>query len=135
MVTRMIVCGGRKSVGREAQQFVYRTMDGLLRLHHKIVVIEGGQRTYPPDRKKGETVEPIGGIDYWAMRWARFRGQECITVAADWDRFGAQAGPIRNLKMIEEHAPGFVVAFPGGYGTSNMVGIARRRKIPIIFPK
>lgn len=51
---------------------------------------------------------------------------------ANWKKFGKAAGPLRNVKMIEEGKPDVVIAFPGGHGTANMVALAEASGIPVI---
>lgn len=56
------------------------------------------------------------GADRWVKIWADKRGVECVTVLADWS-LGHRAGPLRNQRMIDEHAPTAGVVFPGNTGT------------------
>lgn len=65
------------------------------------------------------------GADGAARGWATSRGVECTTVDADWNAHGRAAGPIRNQRMLDEHEPDVVVAFPGGRGTKDMVTRAK----------
>ena len=67
-----------------------------------------------------------GGADYLARRFAKLWELDCVTVRAEWNKHGKAAGPLRNQKMIDEHKPDMVVAFPGGTGTADMI---RRAKI------
>ena len=43
-----------------------------------------------------------------------------VAVVADWS-IGRKVGPIRNQRMLDEHRPNLVVAFPGKRGTADMV--------------
>jgi hypothetical protein len=52
---------------------------------------------------------------------------------AEWHRFGREAGPMRNARMLAEGKPNLVVAFPGGPGTRNMVDLARRAGVEIVI--
>jgi hypothetical protein len=52
---------------------------------------------------------------------------------ADWRKYGAAAGPIRNQRMLEG-PPDIVVAFAGGKGTADMVQRARAAGIAVIEP-
>ena len=113
-MTRVLVCGGR-SYGEVAR------LDAVLdRLHaeRKFSVLICGGAT---------------GADSLAMRWAAIRGVPTEVHYADWANEGKAAGPIRNKKMLVEGKPNLVVAFPGGVGTSNMVGIAREAGIEVLF--
>lgn len=49
---------------------------------------------------------------------------------ADWKRLGRSAGPKRNSEMLDAE-PDFVLAFPGGRGTQNMITQAKSRGIPV----
>lgn len=71
------------------------------------------------------------GADQLAVEWARARGIEAVEYPADWDRFGNEAGPIRNRKMLDEEKPDWVLAFPGGKGTANMVRQAKERGVEV----
>lgn len=61
------------------------------------------------------------GADSLARRWAKSKGIETIGYPARWSEHGRAAGPIRNRQMLDEESPDFVVAFPGGRGTDNMI--------------
>lgn len=79
-------------------------------------VIEGGAR----------------GADEAARCWARASGIPMLTFTPDWDRYGRQAGPIRNTQMLAEGRPDAVIAFPGGVGTADMVRKARAARLPVV---
>ena len=64
------------------------------------------------------------GADRLASYWAEKHALDMQTFPADWKKHGRAAGPIRNQEMIERK-PDFVVAFPGGRGTADMVRRAR----------
>ncbi len=72
------------------------------------------------------------GADTGAAHWALSSGipQSCFT--ADWDRYGRQAGPLRNTRMLAEGQPDAVIAFPGGAGTADMVRKARAAGLPVV---
>ena len=65
--------------------------------------------------------------DYTAVHWT-----DCIPFPADWDRYGKDAGPIRNKQMLDKGKPNLVVAFPGGKGTANMIKQAKEAGIPVL---
>lgn len=106
-VIRVIVCGGRYF---SDAKMLNGTLDHLHSLYPFRVVITGGAR----------------GADALAEDWARRRGIECIVEPANWDTFGKRAGPIRNQDMITKHHPSHCVAFPGGFGTRDMVRRAKK---------
>jgi hypothetical protein len=64
------------------------------------------------------------GADEAALEYAKHNTIECVTVAADWDKHGRGAGPIRNKEMLLKYPNAIVVAFPGGAGTANCVKAA-----------
>jgi predicted Rossmann-fold nucleotide-binding protein len=105
-MTRVLVCGGRDYDDRAA---VYSSLDSLHAEHGFTLLIAGGAR----------------GADTLAAQWAQDRGVPTQVYMAEWERFGREAGPIRNQRMLEEGTPDVVVAFPGGRGTTNMVAQAR----------
>lgn len=72
------------------------------------------------------------GADQLARRWCELEKVECLTFEADWQALGKMAGPIRNRRMLEEFAPDFVIAFPGGAGTESTIQLAKQRRIPVV---
>jgi hypothetical protein len=105
---RILVCGGRDFSDRSLLE---RILDLSLDKWGAdgIVIIHGGAR----------------GADTLAGEWAKYHNIECIEEKADWEKYGKRAGPIRNQKMLDEHKPEIVVAFPGGTGTTHMVLLAK----------
>jgi hypothetical protein len=71
------------------------------------------------------------GADTMAAQWARRMALDETAVPADWNTHGKGAGPIRNQKMLDDHCPKFVVAFPGGRGTADMIARAREAGIDV----
>jgi hypothetical protein len=69
------------------------------------------------------------GADAMAVDWANRFGTGLITVSAEWKRLGKEAGPIRNQRMLDEYKPDLCVAFPGGFGTADMVIKALSAKV------
>jgi len=70
------------------------------------------------------------GADILVHTWAFTRDKEDRQYPAEWELCGGAAGPIRNQRMIDEQRKRgepvqLVVAFRGGKGTANMVGLAR----------
>lgn len=109
---RVLVCGGRSFVERELAFAV------LNQLHQDetIACIIHGEQT---------------GADTLALEWALHASIPHQLFAADWRRYGAAAGPIRNRRMIVEGKPDLVIAFPGGPGTADMVKQANLAAIPV----
>lgn len=116
-MTRVLVCGGR-DFDNEAALFEH--LDELHREHDFAVVIEGEAR----------------GADQLAAKWARSRGIEVIpepVTKDDYDTFGRYEAPrVRNRRMVDDHKPDIVVAFPGSGGTGHMVRYAITNGIPVI---
>lgn len=130
---KIVVTGGRdfKEWG-----FVFDTLNALHRERPITLLIEGGQRTLPPSSglsssRPDHDVKPIGGADYFAMRWAIVNNVPFATEPADWTQHGTRAGPIRNARMLNQYRPDLVVAFPGGKGTADCVRKARNMNITV----
>ncbi|WP_200911707.1 DUF2493 domain-containing protein [Mesorhizobium sp. 1M-11] len=111
---RVLVCGGRDYTNRI---LVWRTLDGLQAIHGRLTIIQGG----------------ASGADQLARHWCYRKAHSVLMInePADWRRRGRAAGPIRNQRMIDEHRPELVIAFPGGNGTADMVERAKAAGIPI----
>ena len=108
-----LVCGGRDFVDQEMFDSAMSDLLALKGCPRKIV--HGGAR----------------GADAMAGEWAARHGLEIAAVPADWQRHGYIAGSIRNQRMLAEHSPHLVVAFPGGRGTANMVQKARAAGVDV----
>jgi hypothetical protein len=110
---RVIVCGGRHS--RE-HKLVWKYLDQLLDAIPNLTIIQGGAR----------------GVDKFARDWCMKRGVDFINYPYPAG-YGCRAGgPIRNRQMIVDGKPDFVVAFPGGRGTRNMVRQAREHWLKVV---
>ncbi len=110
---RTLICGGRDYTNKK---YLYSFLANLDRIKKITAVIQGGAR----------------GADYLARLWALEFNKKLIEYKADWDRYGNIAGPIRNVRMLEEGRPNFIVAFPGGRGTAHMMKIARFAGVEVI---
>lgn len=110
---RVLVCGGRDYYDRETVWAVLNDQN-----KHGIIqcVIQGGAR----------------GADHLGRLWAEQHDVDVEEYAADWQKHGRRAGPIRNQRMIDEGKPNMVVAFPGGRGTADMIRRARLAGLPLI---
>ena len=111
---RVAVCGGRNYrnfvvIGRTLDEIHARTPINLL--------IHGD----------------APGADRHAAGWALRNGIDLAVYPALWCFHGRAAGPIRNSAMLRHGRPHFVVAFPGGEGTENMVGRALGAGVPVIM--
>lgn len=103
---RFIVCGGR---GYLDCATAFARLDELDAQCGVSCVIEGGAR----------------GADSLGRLWAIKRGRAVQTFKADWAGEGKAAGAARNARMIAEGKPDGVLAFPGSYGTADMVRKAK----------
>jgi hypothetical protein len=101
-VNDLLVCGGRDF------QDYRRLKAELDRLHSErpiTSIIHGAAR----------------GADMLADAWARHNKVRVRRFIAEWNKHGKAAGVIRNRKMLTDGKPNFVLAFPGGRGTANMI--------------
>ena len=75
------------------------------------------------------------GADRIAASVARRLGIEVLAFAANWERDGRAAGPIRNSVMLREGKPDTVLAFHDAIetskGTRDMAQKARRAHLPV----
>lgn len=106
-VWKVLVCGGRDYANRSA---VFAELNAL----SPVRIIQGG----------------AAGADRLAMEWAALNEVACLTVPAQWKKYGRRAGPIRNRHMLHEK-PNLVLAFPGGRGTRNMLWLARNEGLAV----
>lgn len=118
---RVLVCGGRTwgwarwdapfPEQRRALKQRQQTFDVLDKIDMVIgvdVLIHGDAR----------------GADRVSQLWAERLRVPFLPFPANWKDHGKAAGPIRNTQMLDEGEPNLVVAFPGGVGTSDMLGKA-----------
>jgi len=111
---RLIVSGGRDFVD---VPLLWRTLDELAAESAIELLIEGAS-----DQITG----PYKGADYWAHQWALARQVPCLRQPAKWGEHGKAAGPIRNGEMIKQYQMDYLLAFPGGRGTADMIKQAER---------
>lgn len=109
---KVVVCGGRNEHLsderlRALTEALWQLNDGLL------VLLLGG----------------ASGIDEDVRRASIPLGYPYRLFPADWKTHGKVAGPLRNAQMASEADA--VIAFPGGRGTADMVGKARKIGIPV----
>jgi hypothetical protein len=71
------------------------------------------------------------GADALVRKWCKFRNVPVEIFYADWTNYGAAAGPIRNKEMLKSGID-FLVAFPGGKGTKNMVSICKKAGVCVL---
>jgi hypothetical protein len=119
---RILVCGGRDFVDVPLLWRVLDRLDEDSGPQGVRLVIEGAS---------DDVTGPYKGADYWAHQWALARGKPTIRQHADWKQYGKAAGPRRNGVMLKEHKPAWLVAFPGGRGTSDMITKAQAAGIHV----
>lgn len=110
---RVLICGGR-AYGERSR--VYEVLDKLHSEAGIDCIIDGAAR----------------GADQLGHEWAQSEGVPTERYPADWSAFGSFAGPKRNAAMLAEGRPNLVIAFPGGKGTRNMTGQARKAGVEVI---
>ena len=114
MGVRLLVCGGRDY--KDAPT-VYYTLNMQRRLNFGTIacLIHGGAK----------------GADEMAGYWAERNEIPVKVYPAEWAKHGKKAGPVRNQLMIDDGKPEYVIAFPGGRGTADMVRRAKAAGIPV----
>lgn len=109
----VLICGGRNYGDRKA---LYSAME-LFTKHHEITcVVQGGAR----------------GADNLAKLWCRENEVHMAEVCALWST-GKRAGSERNAVMLSLGVE-YVIAFPGGAGTADMVRRAEESGISVWKP-
>lgn len=106
----------RRALAAYQRSRVRIVLDALHQVNPITCVVQGGAK----------------GADSLAYEWAKHNQIEVRTYNADWSRFKASAGPIRNREMIDKESPHLVVAFPGGSGTRQCVRYARERHVSVL---
>jgi hypothetical protein len=121
---RVLVCGGRDFTNRD---FVWNTLSDLDATRGPFAVVIHGCAT-GVDSEAALVAEMLAEIK-------REPRTKALGFRADWQKYGKAAGPIRNCRMLVEGKPDFVIAFPGGKGTANLVKKARSMRIEVIEVK
>lgn len=114
---KIIVCGGRDFTNAK---LIWDTLGRFEYTHGKIKLLVHGAAF---------------GADSIAGEYAKRYNVPCQEFKADWNKYGKGAGPIRNKTMLEHIDPNWIIAFPGGKGTANMVKIGKRRGVYIMEVK
>ncbi len=112
-MAKAIICGSRACCDRAS---VWLALDMYRKELDLTEIAEGGAK----------------GVDRLARKWAQGAGISCRTFEADWEHGGKAAGPARNARMLDEFAADYVIAFPGGFGTADMVRRARVAGIEVV---
>ena len=121
------------------------------------VIVAGGGRdlAWPLNQVRSALLQPIAarpvlqllhgaarGADQLIASAADQLGWPVTAIAADWQRHGRRAGPIRNRQLLDraqQLAAAFstprqpvavlVITFPGGAGTASLLQQAQRRSL------
>lgn len=120
-VVRILICGGRGyDDWRLFRKVVEDIITTLVPDTHRVIIISG----------------MASGADTLAVRFAMHNNHngpmEVWQYAAKWDAQGRNAGRIRNRLMADDGKPHLVIAFPGRWGTADMVNVAKKARIPVI---
>lgn len=115
-MSKVIVCGGRAYANRKR---LFEVLDAIHQTLGISEVIQGGAT----------------GADALAKEWALDRGVAMTECKANWKKHGLAAGPIRNQSMLDRCMPTWVVAFPGGTGTADMIHRSTVAGVAVVEPK
>jgi len=111
---RFLICGGRKF---NDSALVTKVVDWVIEsIGVPECIISGGAK----------------GADALGHVYGNKYGIPVTVYKADWKRYGRGAGPIRNGQMLVEGVPDLVIAFPGAFGTADMVQRAVREGVPAL---
>lgn len=122
---KVLVCGGRDYYDfltqGEAEDFIHSCLMSL---------------PEPPDKSRVIFISGMArGADHIPVRMVEedreWGGLE--KYYAEWQKYGNRAGPLRNIKMLEEGRPDMVIAFPTpkSSGTHHMINISRKAGVPV----
>jgi len=109
---RVLICGGRDYSDVET---AFNFLNGFHQENKITEIIEGGAR----------------GADSIGRQWGKANGIKITTCYADWNKYGRAAGPKRNQVMLELK-PDFVIAFPGGKGTADMIKRSENASLKVV---
>lgn len=99
---RLLVCGGRHF---EDAEMVHHELTALHWRKPISVVVHGS----------------IAGVGIIAEAWARCHGIAVVRYPPNWEFYGKKAEGLRSDFMLTDSRPDFVVAFPGGRHTADLV--------------
>lgn len=106
---RILSCGSRDFTDELSVYYAFKD------LPEDTVVVHGGAR----------------GADYLTDQICKGFGYTVLSMKAEWDSLGREAGPQRNRAMLDKFGPiDIVYAFPGDRGTEDMVMVAAEHGIP-----
>lgn len=112
-MTRVLVCGDR-----------HWTDAGFLRAHLDKIKIDV--------LIQGDCTE----ADRLAKAYAKDKNIPCLSFPAQWEKYKAAAGPIRNALMLKEGKPDLVIVFHDNVekskGSKNMKAQAEKAGLPVM---
>ena len=79
----------------------------------QVTIIKGGAR----------------GADRMARRYANDHDIPCITMLADWDKYGKQAGMLRNKEMADKCTHAVIFWDGNSPGTKHMISLLKEKGI------
>ena len=115
MIVRVAVTGGRDYTDKETVCYALSsTLNRIRSLGLEMYLVVGD----------------ASGADALAREWAQNNVIDHVPggFKADWNKYGAAAGPIRNKEMLNSGI-NLLIAFPGGRGTANMTEICRKANV------
>lgn len=73
------------------------------------------------------------GADTLAKVWAYLNlpDKNVYCYPAAWDQYGKKAGSIRNQFMLDDFQPDLIIAFPGNYGTRDMISRGQKAGVEV----
>jgi hypothetical protein len=141
---RVLICGGRQygdlvSLSDKREHPLWALREAEYRNVHQVLhelTIRYSKQYNPDDNWLPTDIVIIEGdapgADSAAADFAVVHFCQLETYPAQWSKYGAAAGPIRNKQMLDEGKPDLVVAFPGGKGTANMVRLAQEAGVEVM---
>ena len=109
---KVLVTGGRDYHDVDK---VWTTLDEFHENREITLLIQGG----------------ASGADIYAQVWAHKNDIPYLTIPAQWEKHGRSAGPRRNTQMLNFN-PDYVIAFPGGNGTADMVRQSKKAGLKVL---
>jgi hypothetical protein len=77
------------------------------------------------------------GADLLAVKAAKACSIPYVEFPADWQKFGKAAGPIRNVRMLKEGKPDFILVFhpdiASSKGSKHMLSIVKKARVPFLI--
>jgi hypothetical protein len=118
---KLIIAGGRYY---DDYDYLVKAVDDYLGKRDDVEIVSGGQVT------RDETGK-LYGADYLGECYAKQKGFKIKKFPAEWNKYGKQAGPMRNLQMAD-YADALIAFWDGkSKGTKNMIDFARAKSLEV----